>query len=40
MEWIVRLHAKYCRPRFVPIAWTLLILVSVLQVVLVALATP
>lgn len=37
---ILKLHSKYCRPRFVPIAWAALIIVSIVQVVLVALATP
>lgn len=35
---VIRLHRAYCRPRYIPIVWTLMIVTMVLQVVMVALA--
>lgn len=37
---VIRLHRRFCRPRYIPIVWTLMIVTMILQVVLVALARP
>lgn len=35
---IIRLHQRFCRPRYIPIVWTFMIVTMILQVVMVALA--
>lgn len=36
-RWIIALHTAYCRPRYIPVVWSLMILTMILQVVLAAL---
>lgn len=39
-RWVIAMHARYCRPKWIPVLWVGVIILGVLQVLLVARVRP